>query len=119
MQTTIYLIRHGEVKNPDNIIYARLPKFDLSANGKKQAEQAAEFLKDKHIEAIYSSPLERAKQTAEIIQKELDLPEIYFSDQILEVRTSYEGKKFSSLDKLQSEVYLKPLSPTDETTEDL
>ena len=119
MTTTIYLIRHGEVKNPDGILYARLPNFGLTALGKKEAQMDAEFLKDKQISAIYSSPLERTKQTAEIIQKELGLTEIYFSDQILETRTSYEGKKFSSLDKLQSEIYLKPLAPTDETMEDL
>ena len=49
----------------------------------------------------------------------MGLNEIHFSDQLTEVGTSYEGKKFKSLDKLQSEVYLKPLAPTDETIEDL
>lgn len=119
MQTTIYVIRHGEVHNPHGIIYGRLPHFSLTPNGKKESEQAAEFLADKHIDAIYSSPLERTKQTAEILQKKLNVPEIYFSDHILEVRSSYEGRKFSTLDKLQSEVYLKPLAPTDETLEDI
>jgi len=119
MQTTIYLIRHGEVKNPDKIIYGRLPNFGLTDKGKEEAAETAGFLQDKHIAAIYSSPLERAKQTAEIIQKKLGLPEIYFSDQLTETLTSYQGKKFSSLDELQSEVYLKPLDPKDETIEDL
>src|SRR6185437_2789969 len=119
MTTTIYLIRHGEVKNPDGIIYGRLPHFGLSALGKKQAEQTAEFLKDKKISEIYSGPLDRVKQTAEIIQKVLGLEEIHILDQITEVRTSYEGKKFKSLDKLQSEVYLKPLDPSDEKLDDI
>jgi broad specificity phosphatase PhoE len=119
MQTTIYLVRHGEVNNPDGIIYGRLSNFGLTQNGKNQSEKTAEFLADKHIDAIYSSPLKRTKQTAEILQKKLDIPEIYYSDQILEVRTSYEGGKFSKLDKLQSEVYLKPLDPSDETLEQI
>jgi len=119
MTTTIYLIRHGEANNPEGIIYGRLPKFGLSALGKKEAEEVAEFLKDKDISAIYSSPLERTKQTAEIIQKQLGLKEIHFSEQITEGKTSYEGKKFKSLDKLQSEVYLKPLDPSDETLDEI
>ncbi len=119
MQTIIYLIRHGEVKNPDAILYGRLPHFGLSENGRKEVAQSAEFLADKHIDAIYSGPLERAKQTAEIIQKKLGIPEIYFNDQLTEVKTSYEGKKFKTLDKLQSEIYLKPLDASDETLEDI
>lgn len=119
MQTTIYLVRHGEVNNPDGIIYGRLPHFPMTKRGKEEIEQVAAFLADKNISAIYASPLERTKQTAEIIQKKLGHSEIYYSDQILETRTSYEGGKFNKLDKLQSEVYLKPLDPSDETLEDI
>lgn len=115
MNTTIYFIRHGEVYNPDNIIYGRLPNFGLSDHGEKQIEETANFLLDKHIDVIYSSPLKRAKQTAEIIRAKLSIPTIHISEQILEIKTSYEGRKFSDLDELQSEVYLKPLSPSDET----
>lgn len=115
MQTTIFFIRHGEVHNPDNIIYGRLPNFGLSEKGKKQIEKTAEFLEDKQIRDLYSSPLHRAKESAEIIQKILNLPEVHISEEINEVQTSYQGKKFSDLDELQSEVYLKPLSPSDET----
>lgn len=119
MQTTIYLIRHGEVLNPDNILYGRLPNFGLSEKGKQEIEKSANFLKDKQIDELYASPLERAKESAEIIQKRLHIPTIHFSDEILEVRTSYQGRKFSELDALQSEVYLKPLKPSDETIEQI
>ena len=115
MSMKIYLIRHGEVYNPDGIIYGRLPNFGLSDKGKTEIGRTADFLLDKHIEKIYSSPLERTRQTAEIIKNKLGISTIHFSDQLLEVKTSYQGRKFSDLDALQSEVYLKPLSPTDET----
>jgi broad specificity phosphatase PhoE len=119
MQTTIYLVRHGEVNNPYGIIYGRLPNYGLSEKGKLQAQKTAEFLINKHIDEIYSSPLDRAKQTAEIIKKIVGVKTIHFSDDIIEMKTSYQGKKFSSLDKLQSEVYLKPLDQSDETIQQL
>lgn len=119
MQTTIYFIRHGEVHNPEGILYGRLPNFGLSDAGKKEIEKTADFLKNKEISEIFSSPLLRTKQSAEIIQNILGLPELHFSELLLEVKTSYEGRKINSLDKLQSEIYLKPLSSTDETIEQL
>ena len=119
MQTTIYLIRHGEVHNPEGIIYGRLLGYGLSEKGKREVEKTAEFLTDQHIDALYASPLERARQSAEIIQNKLNLPEVYITEKIIEMLTSYQGSKFSDLDMLQSEVYLKPLNPTDETIEQL
>src|SRR5258708_4717920 len=111
MQSTIYLIRHGEVHNPEGIIYGRLPNFGLSEKGKMEVEKTAEFLKNKEIDDIYASPLDRAKQSAEIIQNKLKLSTIQIADEITEVKTSYQGRKFIELDMLQSEVYLKPLDP--------
>ena len=119
MQTIIYLVRHGQVYNPDKIIYGRLPNFGLSETGKKQIEETAEFLKDKQVDIIFSSPLLRAKQTAEIIKDRLELPTIHITEEINEVKTSYQGWKESDLDKLQSEVYLKPLDSHDETMEQI
>lgn len=119
MNTYIYLIRHGEVENPKGIIYGRLPSYGLSGRGRAEIEQTATFLSTKSINALYASPLLRAKQTARIIQKRLGLPEVHISKQIIELRTSYQGRLFSSLDALQSEVYLKPLQKSDETVEQL
>lgn len=119
MSTTIYFLRHGEVYNPEGIIYARLPYFGLSNLGKKQLKQTATFLSDKNVESIYSSPLTRTIQSAGIIKKILNLETIHISKEILEVKTSYQGKKFSNLDQMQSEIYLKPLSPDDETLDDI
>jgi broad specificity phosphatase PhoE len=119
MRTTIYLIRHGQVYNPNKILYGRLPHFGLSETGKKQIEETAAFLKDKQIDEIFSSPLLRARQTAGIIVNELKLHPLHFSKLLIEVKTSYQGRKQNTLDKLQSQVYLKPLNPSDETIEQL
>jgi broad specificity phosphatase PhoE len=119
MTTTIFLIRHGEVYNPEGTLYGRLPNFGLSDKGKQQLEKTAKYLKDKRISLLYASPLQRTRESAEIIKNKLNLPEIHTSEEILEAHTSYQGGKFSDLDALQSEVYLKPKSPTDETIEQI
>ena len=92
MKTVIYFIRHGDVYNPTDIVYGRLPGFGLSEKGKKQIEQAAKYLKTQNINFLYSSPILRAQQTAEIIQKELGLPKINYSEYITEILTSVQGK---------------------------
>ena len=70
--TTIHFIRHGEVHNPDEIYYGRLPGFYLSARGRLQAEATAQVLREQKLDAIFTSPMERAVETAEIIASEQD-----------------------------------------------
>jgi broad specificity phosphatase PhoE len=116
MTTHIYLIRHGEVHNPKGTLYARLPGYHLSKKGKQEIEQTAEFLKSRHIDYIYASPMLRAKQTAEIIRSILNLSKIFITKYILEVKTSFQGRLFADLTPDQSEIYLSPnRQQTDET----
>ncbi len=63
----IHFVRHGEVENPDHIVYADLPGFGLSARGAIQVGETADYLAGKRIGAVWTSPLLRAKQTAERI----------------------------------------------------
>jgi len=64
----IYLVRHGGVENPKNIIYGYLP-LPLSKEGEREAKKAGLFLKKKNIAVIFSSPQRRTQQTAKIIKK--------------------------------------------------
>lgn len=66
-ESTAFLVRHGEVENPDHVVYAALPGFGLSARGVRQAESAAGRLSVEPIRAVVSSPLRRAWETAGII----------------------------------------------------
>jgi uncharacterized phosphatase len=69
----IYFVRHGQsVGNLKGRLQG--PKVPLSATGKMQAKAIAKRLKGIDIDIIYASPFLRAKQTAEIIAKELKLP---------------------------------------------
>ncbi|MGB3675491.1 MAG: histidine phosphatase family protein, partial [Candidatus Nanopelagicales bacterium] len=63
-QTIVHLLRHGEVYNPDKILYGRLPGFVLSDLGHQMAKRVGETLKDRDIVEVWASPLERAQQTA-------------------------------------------------------
>lgn len=67
MNTKVLLIRHGEVYNPKNIEYIRSPGFGLSKNGVNQAKKLHHALRNMRISKIYSSPLSRARDTAEIL----------------------------------------------------
>lgn len=120
MTTNIYLIRHGEVHNPKKIVYGRLPRFGLSKKGRSEIDKTAEFLKNKNISAIYSSPLLRARQTACIIQDKLNLPKIYILKDLLEAKTSIEGKLHADLDLVNLDYFSKPTwQENDDTIEQI
>ena len=65
--TEIILARHGETEWNAAEIFRGRSDIELDATGSKQAALLAEYLRDTKIEAIYSSPLQRALKTAEII----------------------------------------------------
>ena len=65
--TEILLIRHGETEWNAAELFRGRADIELNENGVRQAELLAEYLKDKQIDAIYSSRLRRARKTADII----------------------------------------------------
>ncbi len=74
MAARVHLVRHGEVDNPRHLVYASLPGFDLSPAGAEQARATARYLGRQPVVAVWSSPLERALRTAEIIAGRADQP---------------------------------------------
>ena len=73
MLHAVHLLRHGEVANPEHIVYASLPGFGLSESGFHQARAAAARLSERPIVAVYASPLRRARQTAAFVAERFDL----------------------------------------------
>lgn len=69
-------VRHGEVYNPGGVIYSALPGFVLSEAGRAEAAAAARVLSGHAVEAVYTSPLERAVETATAIAEACDAPTI-------------------------------------------
>src|SRR5215472_17984970 len=89
----VHLVRHGEVDNPRGVLYGRLPDFHLSEAGRVMAKAAADFLADRYITVVRSSPLERAVETAEPIAAEFGLP-IATDDRLIEAANHFEGLRF-------------------------
>lgn len=94
MQTRVHLIRHGEVHNPDRILYGRLPGFRLSETGRAQAMAAADMLADADIVAVIASPLQRAQETAAPIAARHGLP-VDTDEDLIESENIFEGKPVS------------------------
>lgn len=88
----LHLVRHGEVYNPDRVLYGRLPDFHLSDAGRGMARSAAEHVKslDRRVGALFSSPLERAQESSEPFTEVFDLvPEIDI--RLIEPTNVFEG----------------------------
>ncbi|MEP7180072.1 MAG: histidine phosphatase family protein, partial [Pseudonocardiales bacterium] len=93
-QTTVHLLRHGEVFNPDRILYGRLPGFGLSDLGIAQAKLAAEFLAARDIGYLVCSPLERAQQTAEPLADALGR-DVAIDERLIEAANALEGRQIA------------------------
>lgn len=85
-------MRHGEVFNPDRILYGRLDGYHLSELGHRMATAAAESMKSRPITALYASPLLRAQESAEPWSTLLNLP-IQTEDRIIEPTNKFEGTR--------------------------
>jgi broad specificity phosphatase PhoE len=96
-QTSISFIRHGAVYNPEDLYYGRRPGFPLSEEGRREALAVTEALKNKPIAAIYSSPLQRALETAEIIRKPHPDLSVRISELLIEVYSPFDGCPLSDL----------------------
>lgn len=97
--TTIYLIRHGEYESPNGVIPYRLPGFHLSEKGVEQAEARAASLADESVVAVFTSPMERTRETAGIIARPHGLVPIV-DERLHEVRSPLEGKTKKEIDAL-------------------
>jgi broad specificity phosphatase PhoE len=106
MKTIIYLVRHGEVQNPDRVVYGRLPGFGLSDNGRRQAHTLGKQLSSRKVHAIYTSPLERARETAQIVSSYHHGVPVTPDELLLEVHSpQFEGKSFDDAEKIQWDFY--------------
>jgi probable phosphomutase (TIGR03848 family) len=74
--TTILLVRHGQNDFIGRRLAGRLPGVHLNEAGRRQAETVAQLLAAVPLKAVYSSPLERAVETATPLARRLDLPVI-------------------------------------------
>jgi broad specificity phosphatase PhoE len=93
MAQTIHFVRHGEVHNPEKILYGLQPGWRLSDRGNEMAAVIGDWSTKLDLGAIHSSPLQRAQETvAPIIAKhKLSLTT---DKNLIEASNIFEGKKF-------------------------
>ena len=87
-------MRHGEVHNPGRVLYGRLPNFRLSAGGQAMARAAAEYVQglDRPVTALYSSPLQRTRESSEPFTALFGL-EPTLDERIIEPVNVFEGRR--------------------------
>lgn len=113
--TTVHLMRHGEVHNPDGILYGRIPGYHLSELGHEMARRVARHLSGpgagpaagsgpdaapdgvpgprRDIALVVASPLQRAQETATPLAEALGL-ELGTDERIIEAANHFEGMTF-------------------------
>lgn len=91
VRTTVHLLRHGEVHNPEGVLYGRLPEFHLSDLGRQMAERAAQALARRDVTHVAASPLERAQETAAPVAASHGLDVATDAD-LIEADNKFEGK---------------------------
>ncbi|MDT4923333.1 MAG: hypothetical protein QOG01_1046 [Pseudonocardiales bacterium] len=113
---TVHLLRHGEVHNPDRVLYGRLPGFRLSDLGVRQAQAAADWLARLDIGYLVSSPLERAQQTAAPLAAATGL-EVAVDDRLIEADNHLQGRQVAGgkglfKDPANWKYFVNPMRPS-------
>ena len=93
MNQTVHVVRHGEVENPQKILYGRQRGWFLSERGLQMAQVLGEWSKSLNIGAVHASPLERAQQTAKPMADAHGLV-INTDERLIEAANVFEGKPF-------------------------
>jgi len=114
--TTVHLIRHGEVHNPEGVLYGRRDGYHLSDLGRQMAQRVADTMGDRDIVHLRTSPLERAQETAAPLAAALGLTPV-IDPRVIESSNVFEGKRFghgeNALRKPSTWIHLRnPLKPS-------
>jgi len=105
---SVIFLRHGQAKNNiERILTGRTPNIPLTEKGIEQAEKTAKLLKQMNISAIYSSPIERAKHTAEIVAKHNSL-DVITDDRLIELDMGkFTGVPYDEIFTSHGNVFMK------------
>ncbi|MGC4110990.1 MAG: histidine phosphatase family protein [Nocardioides sp.] len=115
-ETVVHLVRHGEVHNPEGVLYGRRDGYHLSERGHEMAERIAQALGERDIVHLRSSPLERAQETAAPLAAARGLTPV-LDPRVIESANVFEGKRFghgeNALKKPSTWIHLRnPLKPS-------
>ena len=95
-RTIVHLVRHGEVHNPEKILYGRIPGYHLSSRGHSMAARTAESFRDHDVTYLAASPLQRAQETAQPIAEVTGL-DVDVDKTLIESGNRFEGLRTKGL----------------------
>ncbi len=104
----IIFLRHGQAKNnTERILSGRTPGVPLTDKGITQAQHTAELLEHMNISAIYSSPIQRAKHTAEIVGTHNSI-DVTIDDRLIELDMGkFTGVPYDEIFTIHGNVFMK------------
>ena len=98
-RTVVHLMRHGEVHNPEGVLYGRLDGYHLSDLGHEMARTVADHLADHDVTHVVASSLLRAQETATPVAEAHGLP-ITTDDRVIEAANAFEGQLVGAMKPL-------------------
>ena len=106
--SSLIFLRHGQAKNnTERRLAGRTPGIPLTENGIDQAQKIATFVEHMNVSTIYSSPIDRAKHTAEIVGQHNSL-DVSLDDRLIELDMGkFTGMKYDEIFSSHGNVFLK------------
>ncbi|QGN58328.1 histidine phosphatase family protein [Nostocoides sp. HKS02] len=95
-RTVVHLLRHGEVHNPEGVLYGQLVGFHLSDLGHEMARVVANHLADHDVTQVVASSLQRAQETATPVAEAHGIP-ITTDDRVIEAANVFEGVRVAGM----------------------
>ncbi|WP_130875719.1 histidine phosphatase family protein [[Pseudopropionibacterium] massiliense] len=115
--TVVHLMRHGQVHNPEGVLYGRLPGFGLSELGHEMAARLADHWDGVPLTHLRCSPLQRARETLAPTAELFPQLDVVIDERVTEAANAFEGKVFGADNKALRDVrmiryVLNPLRPS-------
>lgn len=113
----VHVMRHGQVHNPEGVLYGRIEGFGLSELGHQMAREMSEFWADVPLTHLRCSPLQRARETLAPTAARFPALEITIDDRVIEAANAFEGMVFGKGNKALRDPrmlrhVLNPLKPS-------
>lgn len=102
----VHVVRHGQVHNPEGVLYGRAPGYGLSDLGRRMADRLGEYFADAPLVHLVSSPLQRAQETMAPIAARHPQLEVHVDDRVIEAANVFEGRSFGK----RNGILLRPSS---------
>lgn len=113
----VHVMRHGQVHNPDGVLYGRLDGFGLSDLGRTMAIRLSQHWADVPLTHLRCSPLQRARETMAPTAEMFPQLDITIDPRVIEAENVFEGKVFGATNKALRDPamlrhVLNPLKPS-------